>query len=198
MNNISTAELFPLVCMSGRTRDLSVFTELLHHLPVDLGVAFVVINNSKAGAAPLFDSITACTRMPVEAIAERLPVRPNRVFFLQPGWDLAVLDREFRLQSASKRTGWSNVITLFLQSLTLQWKGPLVAVILSGLDGDGSGALAGIKQMGGITIVQTVDTAEEQDMPISAIHTGCVDFILPVKDIAREIVRIARDVNVEV
>jgi chemotaxis response regulator CheB len=105
---------------------------------------------------------------------------------------LHVLDGEFHLEPISKPRGWPDVITVFLRSLTQHWDGKLVAVIVSGLDGDGAAALRGIKDVGGITIAQKLDTAGQPDMPESAIASGCVDFVLSPEDIAREIVRIAQ------
>jgi chemotaxis response regulator CheB len=52
--------------------------------------------------------------------------------------------------------------------------------------------MCGIQQVGGITIAQKLDTASQPDMPESAIASGCIDFILSPEDIAKEIVRIAR------
>jgi Chemotaxis response regulator containing a CheY-like receiver domain and a methylesterase domain len=83
------------------------------------------------------------------------------------------------------------VITVFLRSLTKNWDGKLIAVIVSGYDGDGAEALCGIKEVGGITIAQKPDTAAQPDMPESAIASGCIDFILSPEDIAKEIKRIA-------
>jgi chemotaxis response regulator CheB len=92
----------------------------------------------------------------------------------------------------SKPRGWPDVITVFLRSLTQNWNGQLIAVIVSGYDGDGAAALCGIKDIGGITIAQTPDTAGQPDMPESAIASGCIDFILSPEAIAREIIRIAK------
>jgi chemotaxis response regulator CheB len=75
--------------------------------------------------------------------------------------------------------------------MTEHWAGKLIAVIVSGFDGDGAAALCGIKEVGGITIAQKLDTAGQPDMPGSAIASGCIDFILSPEDIAQEIVRIA-------
>jgi chemotaxis response regulator CheB len=83
------------------------------------------------------------------------------------------------------------VITVFMQSLTRHWNGELIAVIVSGYDGDGAKALCGIRDAGGTTIAQMPETAAHPDMPASAIATGCIDFVLAPEDIAREIVRIA-------
>jgi two-component system chemotaxis response regulator CheB len=83
------------------------------------------------------------------------------------------------------------VITVCLISLTRHWRGQLIAVIVSGYDGDGAAALRGIREVGGITIAQKLDTAEFPDMPESAIASGYVDFVLSPEDSAREIVAIA-------
>jgi chemotaxis response regulator CheB len=87
------------------------------------------------------------------------------------------------------------VITVFLRSLTEHWDGKLIAVIVSGYDGDGAAALCGIKEVGGITIAQKPDTATQPEMPQSAIASGCIDFVLSPENIAQEIVRIARRDN---
>jgi two-component system, chemotaxis family, protein-glutamate methylesterase/glutaminase len=126
----------------------------------------------------------------VELITERLFIRPDRVF-IPPQRDLHVLDGEFRLKPISKPRGWPDVITVFLRSLTRHWSGKLIAVIVSGYDGDGAAALRGIKEVGGITIAQKLETAGHPDMPESAIASGCIDFVLSPEDIAQEIVRIA-------
>ena len=77
-----------------------------------------------------------------------------------------------------------------LRSLTERWDGKLIAVIVSGFDGDGAEALRGIKEVGGTTIAQKLDTATQPDMPESAIASGCVDFILSPEEIALKIVEI--------
>ena len=129
--------------------------------------------------------------MPVELITEKLLIKPNHVFVIPEQRDLHVLDGEFRLEPISKPRGWPNVITVFLRSLSQNWDGKLVAVIVSGFDGDGAAALCEIKEVGGTTIAQKLDTAIQPDMPESAIASGCIDFVLSPEDIAIEIRRIA-------
>ena len=130
--------------------------------------------------------------MPVELIAEELLIRPDHIDIIPANRDLHVDGEVFHLAPISKPRGWPDVITVFLRSLTKCWDGPLIAVIVSGYDGDGAAALCGIKEVGGITIAQTLDTAVQPDMPQSAIDSGCIDFVLSPEDIAKEIVRIVR------
>jgi chemotaxis response regulator CheB len=139
----------------------------------------------------LHEVLPQFTKMPVELITERLLIEPDHVFIIPEQRDLHVLNGEFRLKPISKPRGWPDVITVFMRSLTKNWNGKVIAVIVSGYDGDGAEALCGIKKVGGITIAQKPDTASKPDMPESAIASGCIDFILSPEDIAREIKRIA-------
>ena len=182
---------FPIVCIGGSAGGLDAYTRLLRHLPADMGVAVVIVNHLRIVATQLHEILPRYTQMPVELITDALRIQPGRVFIIPAQRDLHVLDGEFRLKPISKPRGWPDVITVFLRSLTQHWNGKLIAVIVSGYDGDGAEALCGIKDVGGITIAQKPDTARQPDMPGSAIASGCIDFILSPEDIAKQIVRIA-------
>jgi chemotaxis response regulator CheB len=189
MNN---AKDFPLVCVGGSAGGLDAYTRLLQNLPVDMGVAIVIVNHLRTVATMLHEILPRYTTMPVELITEKLDIQPNHVFIIPAQRDLHVLDDEFRLKPISKPRGWPDVITVFLRSITKHWEGKLIAVIVSGYDGDGAEALCGIKEVGGITIAQKPDTAKQPDMPESAIASGCIDFVLSPEEIAKEIVRISQ------
>ena len=187
----STARDFPVVCVGGSAGGLDAYIRLLRNLPTDMGVAIVIVNHLRTVATMLHEILPHHTAMPVELITEKLAIQPNHVFIIPEQRDLHVLAGEFRLKPISKPRGWPDVITVFLRSLTENWDGKLIAVIVSGYDGDGAAALQGIKDVGGITIAQKLDTAAQPDMPESAIASGCIDFILSPENIAKEIVRIA-------
>lgn len=121
-----------------------------------------------------------------------MDIEPNRVFIIPERRDLHILNGEFRLAPISKPYGWPDVITVFLRSLTSHWDSQLIAIIVSGYDGDGAAALCGIRDVGGITIAQKLETAVQPDMPESAIESGCIDFILSPEEIARQIIEISK------
>jgi chemotaxis response regulator CheB len=189
---MTEARDFPIVCVGGSAGGLDAYIRLLRHLPADLGVAIVIVNHVRTLATQLHQVLPRFTTMPVELITERLQIEPNHVFVIPEQRDLHVEDGEFRLKPISKPRGWPDVITVFLRSLTKHWDGKLIAVIVSGYDGDGAAALAGIKEVGGITIAQKLETAVQPDMPESAIASGYVDFILSPEEIGQQILRIAR------
>jgi chemotaxis response regulator CheB len=191
MNTEITVKDFPIICVGGSAGGLDAYTRLLRNLPANMGAAIVIVNHLRTVATLLHEILPRYTDMPVELITEKLDIKPNHVFIIPEKRDLHILNDEFRLKPISKPRGWPDVITVFLRSLTKHWDGKLIAVIVSGYDGDGAEALCGIKEVGGITIAQKPETAQRPDMPESAIATGCIDYILSPEDIARQIARIA-------
>ncbi len=189
----NTADDFPIVCVGGSAGSLQSFISFLHNMPDDLGVAIVIINHLRKDYNLLQEILPFYTLMPVVLITERLCLQPNHVYVKSGNRDLHILNGEFRLKPVSKPWGWQNVITIFLRSLTHNWYGKLIAVIVSGAGGgDGAEALHGIKEVGGITFAQKPDTSAHPDMPNSAVTSGYVDFILSPEDIAKEIIRIVQ------
>jgi chemotaxis response regulator CheB len=187
---------FPIVCVGGSAGSLDAYTRLLQQLPADMGVAIVIVNHIRTLPTRLQEILPRYTTMPVELITDKLEIEPNHVFIIPANRDLHVEEDEFRLKPISKPWGWPDVITIFMRSLTAHWDGELIAVIVSGCDGDGAAALCGVKEVGGITIAQRPDTAGQPDMPESAIASGCIDFVLTPEQIGHEIVRLARAAEV--
>ncbi|TKB28442.1 chemotaxis protein CheB [Desulfopila sp. IMCC35006] len=177
------AHNFPVVCVGGSAGGLDAYTRLLWHLPTNMGGAIVIVNHLRTVATMLHKILPRYTEMPVELIAEKLYIKPNHVFIIPEKRDLRILNGEFRLKPISKPWGWPDVITVFINSLTEHWGGKLIAVIVSGYDGDGAAALCGIKEVGGFTIAQKPETAVRPDMPLCAIASGCIDFVLAPEDI---------------
>lgn len=195
MKTKNSVKNFPVVCVGGSAGALDAYTRLLKNLPDEMGVAIVIVNHLRTVATQLHEILPRYTKMPVELISERLDILPNHVFIIPEKRELHVLNDEFHLKPISKPRGWPDVITVFLRSMTRNWDGKLIAVIVSGYDGDGADALCGIKEVGGITIAQKPETSIQPDMPESAIASGCIDFILSPEEIAKKIIRIAHRIK---
>ena len=65
--------------------------------------------------------------------------------------------------------------------------------MLTGYDGDGKEGVRVIKERGGTVIVQDRATSQVFDMPQTAIDTGCVDFVLPIEQVADGIINIVKN-----
>lgn len=71
---------------------------------------------------------------------------------------------------------------MFFRSLAIDQGSNAACVILSGTGADGSEGLRAVKEGGGLTLVQTPETAKYDGMPKSGVATGLVDKVLHVSD----------------
>ena len=153
-------------------------------MPADPGMAFVIAAHRRIEKENLLLQILAdVTTMPVSEVENGMLLEPNRVYLMPPGKDMRVNADKFTLRPSLKPRGWPITITLFLRSLAEACGPRAIAVILSGMDHDGSAALRDIKAAGGRTFAQS--NAKFSDMPQHALETGYVDFILPPAEIAK-------------
>ena len=65
----------------------------------------------------------------------------------------------------------------------------LIAVMMTGMGSDGSIGIERIKTVGGNTIAQNEETCVVYGMSKSAVATGAIDKIVPLNDIAKEIIK---------
>ena len=183
---------FPLVCVGGSAGSLSAFCLFLDNVPSETGCALVIVNHVRSSdQLYLPEILQSHTQMPVAVIVDGMPVQANCVYIIPGRCDLKIQAEAFRLEPVSKFYGWPDVITIFFRSVADNWKGICIAVVLSGLDSDGTAALAEIHASGGITIAQTPATANQKDMPEHAIESGCIDWVLAPEDIGRQLSHIA-------
>jgi two-component system chemotaxis response regulator CheB len=77
---------------------------------------------------------------------------------------------------------------LLFESIAASYGERSIAVVLTGSGSDGEMGVQAVKKRGGTVIAQDEETAEYFGMPSAAIATKCVDFILPLEEIAPALV----------
>src|SRR5881396_1702834 len=183
---------FPVVCIGASAGGLEAFTQLLSALPMDTGMAFVLVSHlSPSHASHLAEILSRATKMPVNEVKDEPKVQPNRVYVIPPDRSMIIADGVLKLLPRREVRGQHHPIDLFLESLALDQRHKSIAVILSGTGSDGTLGLDEIKAAGGITFAQDQSAAYE-GMPRSATMAGSIDFVLPPASIAHELSEIAR------
>ena len=186
------AENFPIVGIGASAGGLDALTQVLKHLPINTGMAFILLQHLD----PKHESMSAeifsrATRMEVAEVKDSMRVQPNCIYTLPPGFGMEIHNRILKLVPRTEVSGLHLVIDLFLQSLAQDLKNRAVGVLLSGTGSDGTLGLMAIKAEGGITFAQDPKSAKFDGMPQSAIHSGAVDLILSPRQISEELTRIA-------
>ncbi len=187
----TTVASFPIVGIGASAGGLEAFTQLLKALPADTGMAFVLVQHlAPTHASALAEILSRATSMPVSEVHDESVVEPNHVYVIPPGQNMLVTKGALQLLP---REGYGVHLPIdqFFRSLAEHRRHQAIGVVLSGTASDGTLGLEAIKAEGGITFAQDA-TAQYEGMPHSAIASGCVDFVLPPDQIAREIVRIGQ------
>jgi two-component system, chemotaxis family, CheB/CheR fusion protein len=183
----------PIVGVGASAGGLDAFRQLLEALPVDTGMAYVLVQHlDPRHESILADLLSKSTSMPVAEVKGDVAVLPDRVYIVPPSRDIVLEDGMLRLVPRTRTAGRHMPIDYFLRTLAAVQGSRGIGVILSGMATDGTLGLEALKAEGGITFAQDPSGAQSDGMPRSAIDAGCVDFVLPPAAIALELARLGR------
>ncbi|MFQ4139411.1 chemotaxis protein CheB [Nodosilinea sp. PGN35] len=190
---VRTDAPFPIVGIVASAGGLEAFTALISHLPTDTGMAFVLIQHLAPDHESMLPEILSrVTEMPVGQVREEMAVEPNQIYVIPPNSQMLLEDSVFHLAPRQKIQGRYLPGDVFFQSLAANWGNKAIAVVLSGMDADGSQGIKAVKAAGGVTFAQCEATARFDSMPNTAVATGRVDFVLPPQAIAAELIAVGR------
>ncbi|MGA2717006.1 MAG: chemotaxis protein CheB, partial [Bryobacteraceae bacterium] len=182
---------FPIVGVGASAGGLEALTELLTALPLDTGMAFVLVQHLEAEhESMLTELLSKVTQMPVIEVRQGTRVESNHVYVIRANTDLSLAGGVLRTSSRKAAAGRHLPIDHFFRTLAEAQGHLAVGIVLSGTASDGTLGLKAIKAAGGITFAQEPKSAKFDGMPKSALLAGCVDFVLTPERIARELSQI--------
>ena len=111
---------------------------------------------------------------------------------LQPNEAAELRDGRFAVRQRRPEERIPRVIDIFFHSLGEDMQHLAVGVVLSGADADGALGLKTIRGEGGVSIVQSPETATHSSMPRSSIASDHVDLVISPREIGVELSRLAR------
>jgi two-component system CheB/CheR fusion protein len=169
-----------IVGVGGSAGSLSPLREFIASLPVDCGMAFVVVSHQAPGGHSMLPEILAkCTKLAVSEVGDETRVEPNHVYVEPHGQNVTIRDGVLGLDPSAPREIPHLPIDLFFRALARDQGSHASGVVLSGTGTDGTLGLAAIRGETGLSLVQDPATAEFDGMPASAIQARVVDFVLP-------------------
>lgn len=183
---------FPIVGIGASAGGLEAFTEILRFLPVDTGMAYVLVQHlNRAHPSLLATLLARATSMEVREARDGQVVEADHVYVIPPNTDMTLSQGTLTLVPQTTTEGQHLSIDTFLRSLAESQAERAIGVILSGAAADGTRGLQAIKAQGGITLAQDAQSASFSSMPQNAIAAGCVDFIGSPEQIASELTRMS-------
>lgn len=173
----------PVVGLGASAGGLEAYQNFLMTASADAGLAYVLVQHLDPNhESMLAELLSRRTTMPVRQVTDGMEIEPNNVYLIPPNASLVIEKARLRLSDFSEPRGFRRPIDVFFRSLAVDQGGNAACVILSGTGADGSEGLRAVKEAGGVTLVQTPETAKYDGMPKSAVATGLVDKVLNVSD----------------
>jgi two-component system CheB/CheR fusion protein len=173
-------QTFPIVGIGASAGGLEAFEAFFEQMPPDSGMAFVLVQHLDPDhESILVDLLKRATQMPVFQVTDGMTVQPDNIYVIPPNRNMALLNGVLQLLEPTEPRGFRMPIDYLFRSLADDQVDRAICIILSGTGTDGTLGLRAIRGEGGMSMAQDPETAKYNGMPLSAINSGLVDYILP-------------------
>lgn len=179
---------FPIVGIGASAGGLEAIEGFLKQLPSGSNMAFVIIQHlDPRHKSIMADILEKYTNLKISEIENGMTVKAGHIYLNPPGKYVELLNGKLLLIDRPETYGCDLPIDHFLHCLAAEQGEKGICIILSGTGTDGTLGLRAVKAGGGMAIAQDEDQAKYNGMPKSAIDTGLVDYVLPVENMAEEL-----------
>ena len=179
-----------VVAVASSAGDPEAISELLSALPAECGAAFVIVQHLDSGREKLLlETLSQRTMLPVLRAQDGVVVEPRHVYIITANTTPTTAGGRIRV--TPKAGAPDHAGDILFASLAQELGDRAIGVVLSGEGSDGALGIQAIEKCGGATFAQYPGSARFPSMPINAIETGCVRFVLRPNEIARELTRLS-------
>ncbi|HVI46982.1 MAG TPA: chemotaxis protein CheB [Chitinophaga sp.] len=175
-----------LIVIGGSAGGLQTILTMLPALDPQLRAAIIIVlHRYNQPQSMLEDVLAAKTNLSVKEAEEKEPLMPGVIYVAPADYHLLIeRDHTLSLDYSEKVHFCRPSIDVTFSSAAAAYGPDLTALLLSGANDDGVEGLVDVHDAGGITIVQTPDTALVDFMPRQAIGSAPVDHILDAREMA--------------
>jgi two-component system, chemotaxis family, protein-glutamate methylesterase/glutaminase len=160
--------------------------------PQKIGVPVFVVQHMPVGFTKAFaERLNQNSDIKVVEAKDGEVIEKDTVYIAPGGFHMEIgADRKIHLNSEPTVWGVRPAVDKLFISAAKVYGGRLVSAVLTGMGKDGALGTVEIKKGGGITLSEDQSTCTIYGMPRAAYETGMVDAVLPINEIALEIIKL--------
>lgn len=183
---------FRVVVVAASAGGLTALAALLTALPSDFPLPLAIVQHIDPNRDSFIANILGRRTKLVVKEAERDDIlTPGVVYVAPPGWHMVIVKGGAITLTHTAPVHFVRPSADELFESAARAFGPAIGVVLSGSGTDGAAGATAVKALGGTVIAQNEATAMFFGMPHAAIESGAVDYVLPLDDIAAQLVSLA-------
>ncbi|MGM0606775.1 MAG: CheR family methyltransferase [Candidatus Muiribacteriota bacterium] len=188
-NDFNKKEDVIVVGVGASAGGLEALQSFFKNMPLNTKMSFVVVQHLSPDYKSVMDELLGrITKLKIQIAEDGMSILPNNIYLIPPKNNIYIFKNKLFLQKHGERKGLNFPIDIFFRSLAAEKGKNSIGVILSGTGSDGTLGGRAIKEVGGIVMVQDLNSAKFDGMPRNSIATGLVDFVLPSSEMAEALI----------
>lgn len=181
------------IVMGGSAGAIEALNTVLPALPRDFPIPVaVVLHVLPTKPSLLTNVLKPLCAMKVKEAEDKEPLMASTIYIAPPNYHLLIERQRTTSLSCDALVHYSRPsIDVLFESAADAYGSRLLGVLLSGANQDGVQGLAAITKRGGLSVVQSPETAAVDTMPQAALHAFDPTHVLPLSEIAPFLIRSA-------
>jgi two-component system chemotaxis response regulator CheB len=182
--NFSNADSkFPLVVIAASTGGPATLMNLVPNFPRDFPGAILLVQHMPAAfTTQLSVQLAEVAAIRVKEAEDRELIRPAALYVCPGSHHLRISARgQIVLDDGPRISGYRPCADITLDSAAAYAGSQVIAVVLTGMGGDGARGVQAVKTAGGWALAQDEATSVIFGMPAEAIRTGAVNQVVGIQ-----------------
>lgn len=193
----SFTQRIDVVAIGVSTGGPNALQQLFAELPGDLPVPIVVVQHMPpVFTRHLADRLTAKSRVPTCEAAAGDVLRPGRAWIAPGNFHLAIARRHedciVQLNQGPQENSCRPAVDVLFRSIAETYGPQSLALVMTGMGQDGLRGCEVIHRRGGQIVIQDEESSVVWGMPGAVSRAGLADRVLPLAQLAGELVRAVR------
>ncbi|MGB3221873.1 MAG: chemotaxis protein CheB [Desulforhopalus sp.] len=180
----------PYIIVIGASKGgINALSRLVSFFPDNLPAAIFIVQHSSPDYKSHLDEILSTKGvLPVIQPQNGEKIKSGTIYVAPSNRHLVIKDNHVTIPFGPHENRVRPSIDVLFRSAAAHHTSRVIAVLLTGYLDDGVSGLFAVKRCGGTVIVQDPDDAEVPDLPRNAIRFMEIDHILPLKEIAAQLI----------
>jgi two-component system, chemotaxis family, protein-glutamate methylesterase/glutaminase len=190
-----SSTLKTVIAIGTSTGGPKALQEVIPFIPGDISAAVLIVQHMPAGfTKSLADRLNSISELTVKEAENGEEIKAGYAYIAPGDYHMTVIKKDTILKIVLNKEpqvgGHRPAINVMMNSLAHTAFTNVIGVIMTGMGADGSEGIMNIKKFNRGTIIsQDEKSCVIYGMPKAAVQTGIVDLVVPLKEIANEIVK---------
>lgn len=182
-----------VIAIGASAGGVEVLLDMVRTLPEDLPAAvFVVIHMPAGHASTLPELLTARGPLPAKHPLHDEKIVPGNIYIAPPDNHLMIRQGTMEVVRGPKENGHRPAADVLFRTASAAYGSRVIGVVLSGYGDCGTAGMMSIKARGGLSVVQTPESAQAPYMPNSVLTRVAVDHTIHPTELPGLLARLAR------